>query len=288
MKKATLLLLALTAATPALAQNAHDDRDGGHHDDGGKHEQARPAGRNDNHAARPDQGRANGGGDRGPHNERQPGRPGASQYEPNRGGDQRHVDRDAGAAPALNRDRNDRPGQWNGHNNGRAPDGQPGWDRRNDGGRPDDHRAQTWQTDRAPGWHPEERSGSRNDGYRGGGYRGDDRRGYDDRADRGGWNRGWRTDPRYNWQGYRRYNAQRFHAPRYFAPRGYGYGYRQWSPGLRVEPFFYGRNYWIQDFYDYRLPPPPPGAQWVRYYNDVALINVYDGTVLDVIQGFFY
>ena len=51
---------------------------------------------------------------------------------------------------------------------------------------------------------------------------------------------------------------------------------------------FYSQRYWIGDPWQYRLPPAYPGTQWVRYYNDVLLVDVYTGEVIDVIHGFFW
>ena len=56
----------------------------------------------------------------------------------------------------------------------------------------------------------------------------------------------------------------------------------------RGASLFFGRNYWISDPYSYRLPPSPPGTQWIRYYDDVVLVDVYSGEVLDVIYDFFW
>jgi len=52
-------------------------------------------------------------------------------------------------------------------------------------------------------------------------------------------------------------------------------------------PAYYGNQYWI-DPGMYNLPYPPPGAAWVRYFNDAVLVDIYTGTVLDVIPGFFW
>ena len=38
----------------------------------------------------------------------------------------------------------------------------------------------------------------------------------------------------------------------------------------------------------YGLPYPPPGKQWVRYWNDALLVDTYTGEVVDSIQGFFW
>jgi Ni/Co efflux regulator RcnB len=60
------------------------------------------------------------------------------------------------------------------------------------------------------------------------------------------------------------------------------------STGFFLEPLFYSQSYWIGNPYDYRLPPAPPGTQWVRYYNDVLLVDMYTGEVIDVVYDFFW
>lgn len=132
------------------------------------------------------------------------------------------------------------------------------------------------------------------------GRRGDDRRDWrndnrNDRRDwrdgrgdrRNNWNRGWRNDNRYDWQRWRYSNRNLFNLGPYYSPYR-GYGYNRFSIGLFLEPLFFGQRYWIGDPWQYRLPPAYPGTQWVRYYNDVLLVDTYSGEVLDVIYDFFY
>jgi hypothetical protein len=125
--------------------------------------------------------------------------------------------------------------------------------------------------------------------YQGQSYRGQSYQG--NRDYRGGnrvqWNRGWRNDNRYDWQRFRYSNRGLFRSP-YYAPYGYGYGYNRLSIGGLLDEIFWGRNYWISDPWQYRLPPAPYGTQWVRYYNDVILVDVYSGEVVDVIYDFFW
>ena len=99
------------------------------------------------------------------------------------------------------------------------------------------------------------------------------------------WNTNWRNDHRYDWRNYRNHHRSRFHLGFYIDP--FGWGYQPFSIGYRMWPNYYGNQYWI-DPAVYGLPYPPPGAAWVRYYNDVLLIDLYSGTVLDVIPGFFW
>lgn len=117
------------------------------------------------------------------------------------------------------------------------------------------------------------------------GDRRDDRR--DWRGDRRGWNNGWRNDRRYDWRGWRNSNRNIYRLGRYYAPYN-GWSYRRFSVGLFLQPLFYSRNYWIGDPWQYRLPAAPYGAQWIRYYDDVLLVDTYTGEVIDVIYNFFW
>jgi hypothetical protein len=117
----------------------------------------------------------------------------------------------------------------------------------------------------------------------------DDRRDwrYDRRTDRRDWNRGWRNDRRYAWQDWRVRNRSLFRLSPYYSPYR-NYGYQRFSIGLFLDRLFFDQRYWIDDPFYYRLPPAPPGTQWVRYYNDVLLVDVYSGEVIDAIHDFFW
>ena len=112
---------------------------------------------------------------------------------------------------------------------------------------------------------------------------------YSDRRDsrRSSWNRSWRNDNRYDWQRYRYSNRNLFRIGNYYSPYR-GYGYNRLSIGLVLDSLFYSNRYWLNDPYQYRLPMAPYGTQWVRYYNDVVLVDVYTGEVIDVIYDFFW
>jgi Ni/Co efflux regulator RcnB len=117
----------------------------------------------------------------------------------------------------------------------------------------------------------------------------DDRRDWRDgrRGDRGDWNRGWRNDRRYDWRGWRDSNRHIFRGSRYYSPYR-GWNYSRFSIGFLLQPLFYDQRYWIGDPWEYRLPPAPYGTQWVRYYNDVLLVDTYTGEVVDAIYDFFW
>jgi len=128
------------------------------------------------------------------------------------------------------------------------------------------------------------RGGDRNDRN----WRGDrDGRRGDRRNWRNDWNRGWRNNNRYNWSFWRNQNRNRYRLSPYYSPYR-NWSYRRFSIGLFLDSLFYSQRYWIGDPWQYRLPPAPPGTQWVRYYNDVMLVDVYSGEVVDVIYNFFW
>ena len=67
-----------------------------------------------------------------------------------------------------------------------------------------------------------------------------------------------------------------------------GFGYRRWYVGAYLPGLFLGQSYFIGDWDDYDLGPPPPGEHWVRYGPDALLVNNYTGEVDDVVYGVFY
>lgn len=194
---------------------------------------------------------------------------------------------------AVNRpggpDRND-PRADRARGDGRI-DGRQGWngqagqrrdqrfDPRNDGrlqGR-DDRRG----NDR-DGWNQP----NRNDRFGNGGWNQPRR---DDRFQTGGnWNRTWRNDRRYDWNGYRASNRYAYRLPRYYAPYNAGYGYRRFGIGVSLQSAFWGQNYWLDDPFAYRLPPAYGPYRWVRYYDDALLVDLRSGLVVDAVYGIFW
>jgi Ni/Co efflux regulator RcnB len=74
--------------------------------------------------------------------------------------------------------------------------------------------------------------------------------------------------------------------------RGYGWRsdnrYQAFGRGNRIGVGFYQPRYQINDYGRYRLPHPGYGQRWVRHYNDVLLIDVRSGYVVDVIRNFYW
>lgn len=112
-------------------------------------------------------------------------------------------------------------------------------------------------------------------------WRGNDNRGRD-------WDRtSWRRDSRYDWQRYRDRNRSTYRIGRYYAPYQ-GYSYRRIGLGFSLGSMFYGNRYWINDPWQYRLPQTYGAYRWIRYYDDVLLVDTYTGQVVDVIYDFFW
>lgn len=117
-------------------------------------------------------------------------------------------------------------------------------------------------------------------------------RGYGDNRNYGGkdyrWNQDWRRDSRYDWRSHRYANRNFYRLSPYYDPFGGRYGYQRFSIGIRIGSGYYSDRYWISDPYAYRLPYADGPYRWVRYYDDVLLIDLRNGYVVDVIYDFFW
>ena len=96
----------------------------------------------------------------------------------------------------------------------------------------------------------------------------------------------WRANANW-WRGnsaFRQFGGARFGF--FFIP---GLGYvsapaeyrsRQWRSGEALPSWFWG--YAVRDYWNYGLPQPPIGCGWVWVNDDVALIDLSDGYILDI------
>ncbi len=107
-----------------------------------------------------------------------------------------------------------------------------------------------------------------------------------DRDNHNRWTNHWRNDRRYDWRRYRDRNRSIFSLGFYFDP--FGFNYRRFGIGSYLYSGYYQSNYWINDPWQYRLPPAYGPYRWVRYHNDAVMIDTYTGEVVDVIYGFFW
>jgi Ni/Co efflux regulator RcnB len=62
------------------------------------------------------------------------------------------------------------------------------------------------------------------------------------------------------------------------------WNYRPVTVGYRLQSPFYGSRYYINDYGAYHLRAPGRYQRWIRYGNDLLLVNVRTGRVLQVIH----
>ena len=139
--------------------------------------------------------------------------------------------------------------------------------------RPDTRSNRDWQRSRSYQRHQNDRR-----------YR-DARRSYD--RDHRRWDRNWRSNNRYDWHRYRARNRNIYRLGRYYSPYR-NYSYRRIGIGLTLGSLFYSNRYWVNDPWQYRLPEVYGPYRWVRYYDDVLLVNIDTGQIVDVIYDFFW
>ena len=73
----------------------------------------------------------------------------------------------------------------------------------------------------------------------------------------------------------------------YVAPYG-GWRYAPVNDGYRLRPGFYGQRYGVSDYNRYNLTAPGRNLRWIRYGNDLLLVNVRNGRVLRVLHNRYY
>ena len=196
------------------------------------------------------------------------------------------ADAAAAAAAGVNAGRanfSDRRGGGRGDWNGNRGGGNRGnW---NDG-----RRGNNWNDGRRDGWRGNDNWRGNRDGWRGNrnDWRGGRQFGYN-QGFRDGlrWDRGWRDNRRFDWIGHRRANRFLFTPGPYFSPFA-GHFYRPVGIGFVLDPLFFQPRFFLDDPWAFRLPPAGDRFRWVRYYNDVLLVDVFSGEVVDVIENFFW
>ena len=86
------------------------------------------------------------------------------------------------------------------------------------------------------------------------------------------WQRNFHAQQRHRWQPYQR-------------PQGWYF--RRWVFGMVLPTFFWTRQYWIENYWEFGLPDPPYGFVWVRYGDDALLVNVRSGYILQTVYDLF-
>jgi len=79
---------------------------------------------------------------------------------------------------------------------------------------------------------------------------------------------------------------RRFHYGDYRAP--HGYAYRRWSFGEHLPAVYFGRDYWIPNYWNFGLAWAPEGCEWVRFGPDAILVDIGTGEIVQVDYGVFY
>jgi Ni/Co efflux regulator RcnB len=86
-----------------------------------------------------------------------------------------------------------------------------------------------------------------------------------------------------DWRSYRNTNRNIYARGNWNA----GFRYQAFNSGGRISSGYYAPRYYINDYARYRLPRPGYNQRWVRHYNDVLLVDVRGGRVIDVLRNFY-
>jgi len=89
---------------------------------------------------------------------------------------------------------------------------------------------------------------------------------------------------RHDWRDWRRDHRRVYRRGAWRAP----FRYHTFRTGIRIAPVYYSSRYYIDNPYYYHLPTPGYYQRWVRHYDDVLLIDIRTGMVLDVIRNFYW
>ena len=91
---------------------------------------------------------------------------------------------------------------------------------------------------------------------------------------------------RHDWRDWRRSHPAMYRTHVYTGPRGYAY--RPLKVGHALPGAYYSQRYWVANPVELRLPHPRYGYErWVRYGDDVALVNTRNGRILQVYTNFY-
>lgn len=93
-----------------------------------------------------------------------------------------------------------------------------------------------------------------------------------------------RHDVRHDRRAARHHNR---HWTAYRAP-SQNWAYRPLSVGYQLRPAFYEPRYAISDYGAFRVRAPGRNMRWIRYGDDLLLVNVRTGRVLDVVHNRYW
>jgi Ni/Co efflux regulator RcnB len=95
-----------------------------------------------------------------------------------------------------------------------------------------------------------------------------------------------RQELREDWRDYQRAHRNEYRRNAWVGPRGYRY--RPVAVGTVLNRLLYGDRYYVSDWNRYRLPNPGRFQRYVRYGDDVLLVNVRNGRVIRVYNNFYW
>lgn len=67
-----------------------------------------------------------------------------------------------------------------------------------------------------------------------------------------------------------------------------GWRYSTLRPGTQLRPVFYGQRYRVTNYSRYKLRPVAAHRQWIRYGNDLVLVNTRTGRVIQVLRDRYW
>ncbi|HWA88948.1 MAG TPA: RcnB family protein [Rhizomicrobium sp.] len=77
----------------------------------------------------------------------------------------------------------------------------------------------------------------------------------------------------------------RIHGPAFRYP--HGWARRHWAVGAVLPALFLTNEYYYDEYAGLGLQSPPPGYRWVRYGDDLLLVNIRTGAVEDTVEDVF-
>lgn len=89
---------------------------------------------------------------------------------------------------------------------------------------------------------------------------------------------------REDWRAYRQRDRNAFRGSKFSAP----FRYRVFNNGATLRASYYDSRYYVNNYSRYHLGTPPRNTRYVRHYNDVLVVNVRTGRVVDVYRNFFW
>jgi Ni/Co efflux regulator RcnB len=94
--------------------------------------------------------------------------------------------------------------------------------------------------------------------------------------------RGWNRD---NWRrNFRDRHRSVFARGHWRSP----YRYRVFRPGFRIAAGYYSPRFIINDPWRYNLPLVARHLRWVRFYDDLLLVDIRRGIIVDVIRNVYW